>query len=164
MNIPMPRNVGEVAAIVIFLAVVAVVIYFFVIKKEGFEGMVREFAPFPDVFKPEKVELPKISLEEQKMSVAVEIGNDMVVDAEVKVPAQVVDIPTQTSAIMPKPEVSDVKVESQTVTLPEQVGIVPAVVDKETGAVVGVPVAVPEQQVEIKEQFAYKKTRECFKF
>lgn len=150
-----------IIAVVIILALAVI----FIPKvKEGFVSIVpRELAMFPDVFKPQLVEVPKIHIDEQVMTVNLDIGEDKQVSADVSVPAQDVEVPKQVSAVPEKPEMTETKVEAGEVVIPEQVGIIPAVVDNATGAVVGIPVSVPEQAVEVKEQFAYKKVMEGFK-
>jgi hypothetical protein len=132
-------------------------------KFDGFAGFLNGKLGYGE-FKPMVVESAKIEVPEKKMTVPISIGDGLAVQAEVSVPAQQVEAPTQQSAMPPKEfEKSDVKVEEQTVTLPAQTGVIPAVVDEASGAVVGIPVSIPQQTVEIKAQDAHVQVMEGFR-
>lgn len=170
MQFPQFTKTMYITVAVVVLAIVVAIVHF---SGAGMMGMKEKFEAFAGFlngklgtaeFKPIVVEGANIEVPEKKMMVPISIGDGLAVQAEISVPAQQVETPTQQSAVPPSQfEKSDVKIEEQTVTLPAQTGIIPAVVDEASGAVVGIPVSIPEQTVEIKAQDAHVQVMEGFR-
>lgn len=96
---------------------------------------------------PEKtVELPKM-----KVDAPVDLGNGVVAVAKVSIPAQTVDVPSQTPVVLPEPEKTNIEIKAQTVTIPEQEGVIPTKIEG-SDASVTIPVKIPEQTITVESQ------------
>lgn len=108
-----------------------------------------ELEPLPEVQQPtpvKEVELPNLKIE-----APVDLGNGVVAMAQVSIPAQTAEIPSQTPVVLPEPEQTNIQVEQQTVTIPEQQGVIPSKIEG-SDASVTIPVTIPEQTVTIESQ------------
>lgn len=164
------------------LVIIIIILSAVLIKKEHFDGMVeglKTYAEYPVTFAEklvsgeakgisyenyflpatEKVEpsagtaSTQLELPQHEATVKVDIGNGLAVDAKVQVPAQTVDVPSQTPIAIPEAKKTDVTVAAQTVQIPAQTGAMPASVEGTDKSVI-VPVSIPAQVVSIPEQKA----------
>lgn len=160
------------------------------IVKENFEGYQSSngLADYPGIFmemimgkksypklfnEPEGKDMSKVlpyskdnqylQINSQQAEVPIEITKGLSVMAKVEIPAQVAEIPKDQIA-QPLPEIkkSDVTISSQIVQLPAQKGVINAQVSDD-GKNIKVPVDIPAQMIEIKEQKAAKGIVETFK-
>jgi hypothetical protein len=180
-----PIPVAGVLFLIIFILVIVLLS-----KMEGFEGVtegLRLFAEYPAAFaeavvpefiketvydnyftknteevKPNEVPMSQLELPTHSVTVPIDIGNGLSVNADIQVPSQTVTVPTQIPVTLPTASVSDVAVSAQSVQIPAQSGIIPGAIDG-TGAVVSVPVDIPAQIVQIPAQNAVVPVMEPFR-
>ena len=99
------------------------------------------------VMTPEK----EVLIPEMTIEAPVDIGNGVVAMAEVSIPTQTTEVPSQTPMELPKPEKTDIQVESQIVDIPTQEGIMQTKIEG-TESFVSVPMTIPAQKVRVKKQ------------
>lgn len=171
----------------IVVALLILVIIIVVATKENFDGyspVLEKLASYPSAFLQQVVALPNkaydtakdflpaiasampmsppiknLEVESQIATIPVAIGNGMSVQAEISVPAQTVDVPAQVPMSLPTPEKTSLEVPAQVTEIKAQTGLIPTVVD---GKTIQVPVSIPTQMIDIKEQNATKSIIESF--
>ena len=174
------REVQIAIVVVILIAIIVLSV-----KKEGFQdfsGIWGDLAAFPAAFTeslkdsiaPKTPEpsnasepvgsMPSVQIEAQKVVAPISIGNGLAIQAQVEIPAQSVDVPSQVPTVPPAQlEESETKVEAQQITIPAQTGVIPGKVDEKTGAIVGIPVQIPEQVIDVQAQSAHVQVMEGFR-
>jgi hypothetical protein len=178
------------AGLFFIIAVILIIVLYIFLKKDSFDGMVqgeKSYAEFPASFVdaivpgfikdvvydnyftkssenivPYGLPISQLELPTHSVTVPIDIGNGMAVNAKVQVPAQTVELTSQVPVSVPEPQKTDVLVSAQQVQIPAQTGIIPGKVEG-SSQVLTVPVEIPAQVVNIPEQNAVIPTMEPFR-
>ena len=177
------------AGLFFIVAVIIIIVLYIVLKKDGFDGLIegeKNYANFPSSFVegivpgfikdvvydnyftkssenvvPYGLPISQLELPTHTVTVPIDIGNGMAVNAPVQVPAQTVELKSQVPVSVPEPQKTDVLISAQQVQIPAQSGIIPGKVEG-SSQVLTVPVEIPSQVVNIPEQKAVIPTMEPF--
>jgi hypothetical protein len=115
----------------------------------------KYYLPSDVTISPVSSDIPQLDLNFGKVKVPVDIGNGLIVEADVEIPPQKVEMPGE-RIVLPKTKKTGDVVPANVVQIPAQNGKIPVKINGTDESVI-VPVSIPSQTVVILEQPAIEK-------